>query len=213
MANKELVEYLKQYKDKYPIEALKAELRKSGYTDAEIKEAEAQVLGAAPPPRAPVSNKPYLSNQTASSTTEGLAGKSFMWYFEIAKMPVIVVIIYAGAMWLFKLIPIINIIFLFLDVFSGWIVSLGAAIFLGYTAVKKYKASLIQALIAGAIGGIGAGIAKALFDTLFLLTSGKLAGTVVGLLSLIWIPLGEATIWLIVAVIVAALLGAGKKNE
>lgn len=209
MAKKEVVEYLRQNKNKYGLDALRAELKKAGYTDQEISEAEKELT---PQKTQPTTSSNAVS-QTASEATQNFAGKPLLWYVDIVKIPTIVVAAYTGVMWLLKLIPIISIIFSFLDIFTSWIVSLGAAIFLAFNAVKKFNATLVQALIAGAIGGICVGIVKAIFDILSLLTSGKIASAIVSFFALVWIPLGEATIWLIVAVVVAALLGTSKRSE
>jgi len=224
MAKKDLVDYIRQNKDKYGIEMLRSELLKTGYTDAEIREAEAelqsppapQVASAAPAPSRAAQATPGTAVPSAAAAPaggQGLAGKQLNWYWNIAKMPVLIVVGWAGIVWLLGLIPIIGGTFILMDLFVGWLLSIGAAIFVGYNGVKKFNATLVQALIAGAVGGILAGAGKAVFDVIGMLTSGSLAGTLGGLFGLIWIPLGEATLWLVVAVVVAALLGAGKGQK
>ncbi len=137
-----------------------------------------------------------------------LANKELKEYFDMMKLPLLVVIAVMFFSFVIGLIPLIGGLF---NVFTGgirWLLFVAAAGYVGWVAVKNYKAEIVHTVIAGLIFGVITGVFGAVFGFLRIMLSAfttAASGNLIGA----GIAGGFGMVFSVIGLIFAVFIGAG----
>ena len=204
MSKQDMIAYLKENKDRFPREALLSELRKSGYSETEINEAAKEVYS--PQVQNPQTKTVSPNINLSDIVKNGIAGKTLSWYWQIIKLPFLILVAWLVLIFLLSRIPVFGGFVAIMNDIFFWIITLAAAIYVGYIAVKKFSANLNQSIVSGALGGVLIGLLIGIISLITYGIQGSAVGGAFGWFGIIGWPISEGIYWIIVCAIVYFVL-------
>lgn len=142
-----------------------------------------------------------------------ILGKDLNWYFRIIKTTLLIVAAWVIFTGFAGRIPLIGWAFNLLVLPLTWILKLGGAGFVGYKTVKKYKGTLVQALVSGGLFGVGLALASMALSILKMFLRPTAVRMFWGTFGLVAVIFSEAVTGLLFGLIGGVIAGSPQKSK